>query len=128
VSPDGRSFVAAPQTVGGTPETRILIVPVDGGAPRELMRLTPPDAIVGPPAWAPDGRSLLLARGRDGTPDTTRLWIVPLTGVPREIDAVIPAPIASVRFHPDGRRFLAVGGETRYELWVLENFLRRSEP
>jgi Tol biopolymer transport system component len=128
VSPDGRSFVAAPQTVGGTPETRILIVPVDGGTPRDLMRLTPPDAIVGAPAWAPDGQSLLLARGRDGTPDTTRLWLVPLTGVPREIDAVIPAPIASVRFHPDGRRFLAVGGETRYELWVLENFLRRSEP
>ena len=128
VSPDGRSFVAAPQTVGASPETRLVVVPVDGGTPRELMRLTPPGAIVGAPTWAPDGQSLLLARAGDGAPDATRLWLVPLAGAPRAIDAVIPTPIGSVRFHPDGRRFLAVGGESRYELWVLENFLRRSEP
>ena len=127
VSPDGRSFVASPQTVGASPVTRLLIVPLDGGTPRELMRLTPPDAIVGAPAWAPDGQSLLLARGRGGAPDSTRLVLVPLTGAPREIDAAIPNPLASVRFHPDGRRFLSVGGESRYELWVLENFLRRTE-
>ena len=128
VSPDGRSFVAAPQTVGASPETRLLVVPVDGGTPRELMRLTPPDAIAGAPAWAPDGQTLLLARGREGAPDATRLVLVPLTGAQREIDAAIPPPFASVRFHPDGRRFLVVGGEARYELWVLENFLRRTEP
>ena len=127
MSPDGRSFVASPQTVGPSPETRLLVVPVDGGPARELMRLTPPDAIVGAPAWTPDGQSLLIARGHDGTPDPTRLWLVPLTGAPREIDAVIPPPLSSVRFHPDGRRLLVVGGEARYELWVLENFLRRTE-
>ena len=128
VSPDGRSFVAVPQTVGASPETRLLVAPVDGGTPRELMRLTPPDAIIGAPAWAPDGQSLLLARARDGAPDMMRLVLVPLTGASREIDAAIPPPLASVRFHPDGRRFLVVGGDARYELWVLENFLRRSEP
>jgi hypothetical protein len=120
ISPDGLQIAAV--SFDPTRKTRVLLIaPVSGGQPRELL---PPGPGV-PPAgiqWTPDGRSLVLM-GHDG-----KLWTVPTDGG-QPINLNVDASHWNVfdgggfRFHPDGRQIAFVAGKEEFELWAYRGFL-----
>ena len=126
LSPDGR-VIAAVASDGPASSSVLLLIPVAGGVPKELLRVTPPQwldrRIVG---WTPDGRAALvhmLDKGEQG--EQGDLLLVPTAGgQPRKIDVGMRVWGGfGFDVHPDGHRIAFVGGEDKTELWVLENFL-----
>jgi Tol biopolymer transport system component len=116
LSPDGRwlAFVLTPLERAQT--EALLVVPSAGGSPRELFRIDGGGATgVG---WTPDGLHLLVSWGEQGTAE---VWRVPFErGQTQKLD--LPANWhGSARLHPDGRRIAFAAGNTRAEVWVIEN-------
>ncbi|MGA2586293.1 MAG: hypothetical protein ABSF88_04610 [Candidatus Aminicenantales bacterium] len=68
----------------------------------------------------PVGQSVVVQhRGKD----KNEVWRVPETGKEAQrVDLGVPKP-NEVRIHPDGRRVAFMAGESKSELWVMENFL-----
>ena len=122
VSPDG-SLLAVTTADEATNRSAIVVMPVAGGTTRELFRFEQGRSIQGFPGfpvWTPDGRHVLCALRSD---DKVDYLLVP-------VDGGEPAKISSSRsgithlsFHPDGKRVALAAGQSRSEVWVLENFL-----
>lgn len=118
VSPDGRSLSTIQRT-GGT--SVAMVVPVAGGEPREVIRVSHPQSISGPASWSPDSRKLMINTHWAGS-DRRETWLVPIDGGPRHtLD--LAGYAGRMRVHPDGRRIAYHAGELKFEVWVLENFL-----
>jgi Tol biopolymer transport system component len=132
LSPDGRSIARITESAAG-PRTRSLVVmPIDGGDARTLLRVKVPEDIFGAearvPAWTPDGRALLVAKSLDAEFRQTELWLVPIDGsAPRRlaIEGDRLDPTGGFRLSPDGRRLAYVGqsGPPGNEIRALENIL-----
>jgi Tol biopolymer transport system component len=131
LSPDGRWF--ATRTDDGA---AVGLVPVAGGATRELHKMPQGYSAV-PVSWDSSGRGLIVratVAGRDGM----ELWFVPVDGgQPRKIDLPVTTRksvgpgswtggMGGFRLHPDGRRLAYTLNGRRREVWVLENFLPRT--
>ena len=121
VAPDGRTL--AVRRLDGR-STIVMTVPLDSGVPREIVRLTEPDAFLGRSVtWTPDGRQLLTFSRVAGT---VRPTIVSIDGGPLrriDIDSKNFNMNAPIRLHPDGRQMAYVEGVVQMEVWKLENFL-----
>ena len=121
LSPDGR-WIATRRLESSTKSQTVVLLPVDGGTPRELLRVSQPESVLGngSMSWTPDGRGLLVKKGTTADP---QLWLVPVSGEsPRRIDVAV-TEFSQVRLHPDGQR-LAIGSrQVSNEVWALENFL-----
>ena len=129
MSPDGQTIALPAREANGS--TTVWLVPVDGGEPRELLRASPPEVIIGSLVhWLPDGRSLLIGKDKgDGSPN--ELWRVSATdGAARKVSLnaewaqflAVPGR-HSTAFHPDGHYVAFVMGRSQLEIWALENFL-----
>jgi dipeptidyl aminopeptidase/acylaminoacyl peptidase len=139
LSPDGRYFaVARADRVANT--TSLLLVPVNGGQTREVLRLMPPEGLFRPGegAWTPDSAALIVQKH---TGSRWELWFVPVTGAPPRKLAIDPAiwregiavsTSGAVRvfqgdgafsLSPDGRTAAVVIGRAVNEVWALENFM-----
>jgi Tol biopolymer transport system component len=120
LSPDGRTLAVNVNDLSRQ-MARLLLIPVDGGMPRELAQLSVQRSDAAP-AWTPDGRRLVVRTTQsDGS---EALWAIPVDGSPHvRIDLAGPfaGPIA---INADGRRIAYVAGERKGEVWVLENFLQ----
>jgi len=129
LSPDGRFF--ALRTGNQTAQSAtLLLVPVNGEEPRELLHVTQPQHFgsfrsVG---WVPDSRSVLVTTI---TGERAELLQVPIDGAPvRRLD-IDPAlwtqgsggAGSGFSLSPDGRRLAFLMGRNAAEVWVLENFL-----
>jgi Tol biopolymer transport system component len=117
VSPDGR-YIAA------TSSSSLLLIPIAGGEPRELLGVTAPERFWSYVAWVPDGRGVIvLRRGGGYGPGELSLVLVG-DGQPRKLE-IDMRNFAGGAFsvHPDGRQIAYLAGEQKYEVWVLENFL-----
>jgi Tol biopolymer transport system component len=135
VSPDGR-FFAARTGNASAPSASLLVVPVDGGEPRELLRLSQPEHFGGlrTIVWARDSRSLLVTKIVESRAD---LLLVPIDGQPArrlDIDPTMWTQ-GSMGFldsgfslSPDGRRLAFLTGKNAAEIWALENFLPPAAP
>jgi Tol biopolymer transport system component len=135
LSPDGRSVAAVVNEAwpgGETGTWSLLLAPVTGGEPRELMRGEARGADV--LMWAPDSRSVFVTAIRAGVEGQgpRDVWRVPIDGsAPQKLDldlASLGRPFNSdqrMHVHPDGRRvaFAAAEPAKADEVWVLENFL-----
>jgi len=112
LSPDGREMVFQDEGV-------IKIVPLAGGAPRELYR-GPTGANFGL-HWMEDGKTIIARRLTGGD---SEIWKIPAAGgSPLKLGLSLPK-IVNFALHPDGRRFVYSDHEgNKSELWVLENFL-----
>ena len=137
ISHDGQqlAFLLSEQT---TQSQALLVRPVMGGEPRELLRVQQPERIREPTgvAWTPDGRYVLLRRGPDGSlnqpalnvlkqPD--ELWAIPAAGgEPAKLGPTMPGFLLGLHVHPDGQRIVFSAGGGKAEVWVLENFLPKA--
>jgi Tol biopolymer transport system component len=138
VSPDGR-WIATYRS------DAVLLLPIDGGEPRELHRFArrvlnnkPITINNNPMPWMPDGRAVLVwltpmdptdpACGT-GHACQTELWQVPTDGgtarkLAVTLDGAIDGQLGKIRLSPDGRQLAYVAGRSyQRETWVLENFL-----
>ena len=137
LSPDGR-FLAAKVRDSSTKAFALILVPVSGEEPRELLRLTPPEDFGGMggfggfrnAVWTPDGKALLVTKK---TESGHQLLLVPIGGEPvrrLNIDPEIwqrealGGPLGiGFTLSPDGRRIAFLVGKNTAEIWALENFL-----
>lgn len=119
LSPDGR-WIAASRSEPSTKSQTVMLIPVDGGEPQELLRVSEPERIGNRSTWAPDGRGILIKKE---TNVGTELWFVPISGEsPRKIDLDVRS-LGTIRLHPDGRQIAFDSTQFSSEVWVLENFL-----
>lgn len=135
LSPDGR-WIAMGMGRGDTSSNlsaAIVLIPVDGGEPRELLRAGQSERFAnfqGMP-WTPDGRGFLV---RKRLPRTSELWFVPIAGEPRKLDVDASqwtnGPVGALSLHPDGRQLaiLLQSSKPGREVWALENFLPAFKP
>jgi Tol biopolymer transport system component len=140
-SPDG-NYLATESVDFSRSERVLLLIPLRGGEPRELMRIPsglPPEdlrksptrgARLGVAFWAQDSRSLI-ARKNTGAESDRELWRIPIDGgSPRKLDSLLDRNIAKFTLNRDGKTVAFRKEESRgqsedrsREIWVLENFL-----
>jgi Tol biopolymer transport system component len=121
VSPDGRTL-AVIEIDRSTDQSRLLTIPAAGGEPRELHRtddMWALEVVAGLP-WTPDGRYVLAVGG-----EATRKVLVkiPKTGGEPEEIGELPFSIdwRHVRLHPDGTRIAFNAGDSKGEVWMIQN-------
>ena len=104
-----------------TKSTRLMVVPVEGGEPKELVKSESPESMGGfnNLEWTPDGRSIIF---RKDNGKQNELWQVLIAdGKSRKLP--IDLPVRQLRLHPDGRQMTFLSGDATREIWVMENFL-----
>ena len=119
VSPDGR-LLAVNTSHEATKRSTIVVVPITGGVPREIYRVDEANAIPRYPVWTPDGSRVLCALRLQ---NKVEFVLVPVDGGE---PVKMPAPMngmTALSFHPDGKRVAFAAGQSRSEVWVMENFL-----
>lgn len=115
-------------------------MPTAGGQPRELLRLTHPEALFRPSSggWTSDSSALIIQKY---TGSKWELWLVPVTtGRPRKLDIdpelwragisnssnatpLVLQGDAGFSLSPDGRSIALMMGKTTAEVWALENLV-----
>lgn len=128
----------------------LLLLPVAGGRPRQILRLTPSEALFRPGAWTPDSSALIIQKH---TGSRWELWLVPVAGgSTRKLDidpsiwrdgisnggisvtqqggvgSVLQQGDGAFSLSADGRRVALVIGKEVAEVWALENFLPALKP
>ena len=125
LSPDGRLIaIEVADSDEATKSSAVLLIPVGGGEPRELLRVRQPQSFGPAPQveWMPDGRGVLVNKIVNDSQN--ELWLVPVDGrEARKIDIGASQFRGAVKVHPDGRRVAYVAGDIKEDVWVLENFL-----
>jgi Tol biopolymer transport system component len=137
LSPDGR-FIGAYQNPTNDGPQSLVVVPVTGGQPREVLRLSDHvfDSTI-PMTWTPDSNAVLVRemRSEDWTRPAAEIsnggeyWLVPVeSGAPKRIGGdfsqAVTGQLGKMRLSPDGTQLAYVAGKAyRNETWVLENFL-----
>jgi Tol biopolymer transport system component len=132
LSPDGRWIVRAAidQSNQDTTITHLMLYPVEGGAPRELLRASSPDVIIGSfVMFTSDGKSVVFAKGTRKTP--TEIWQISVDGSgarKNDFTAEWAARLAdpgttSTSIHPDGHHVAFATGGNELEIWAMENIL-----
>ena len=95
-SPDGQWLAISDQTRGGDNQSRVYVVPMAGGAPRQL---TP----AGPSywhGWSPDGKTVAIVGQRNGDFD---IYTVPAEGGPETRLTTAPGLDDGSEYSPDGQ-------------------------
>ena len=121
LSPDGRSLAFGMSEGNRTQATVLLVMPVAGGEPRQVLKLK--RGSLSGVAWTRDGNYLLFSGTGDPTP---KLWRISIKGGQLHPIGLEADENARISFHPDGRRIAFTAGETKDEVWVMEDFLPES--
>ncbi len=124
LSPDGLQ-VAFHSYDEATRVTALKVIPLTGGASRELLRAEkgkiPGFTPLG--AWSPDGSQILFTK--TGANGELGLWRVPAQGGEAQEIGLTMEWLREVRVHPDGQRIaFAAGSPGAPEVWVMENIPR----
>lgn len=127
VSPDGRYIGTVDY---GSDTSTVLLIPVAGGEPRELMRASLPERFDGfRMTWTPDSRAVILPKELTSSSERKELWLVPVAdGRPRKLDIEVDSwvmPGGGFQLRPNGGQiaFVAEAGGSGPEVWALENLL-----
>ena len=130
VSPDGRHIAAVENAA--TTDT-LYLIPVSGGAPRELLRAKTGERLDGfRLQWTPDNRAVVIPTPASKSP--AELWLLPIDSTTaRKLDFNSEGLILSgggFAIHPNGRQiaFVTMAGRQGAEVWALENFLPAAVP
>jgi Tol biopolymer transport system component len=137
VSPDGRFLAVGTSAeedarAAGSREPnaiRLLVVPIAGGEPRELLRVHK-DQEVSSVVWTPDQKYLLLniqvGPPEAASPESRQVWRIPAEGGKPEATNLTMGSrqVQRIRFRPDGRKLaFTVVDEQSNEIWMIEDFL-----
>jgi Tol biopolymer transport system component len=122
VSPNGRQLVF----IGEDLHT-LMIMPTEGGEPRELLRVQEDTEGISGIEWTLDGRYFLFIWAKPDPDQPLRgLWRIPAEGGDpqklMEMDG-----LTEISLHPDGRCIAFTGGWRVMEVWKMENFLLESK-
>jgi len=133
LSPDGQ-FMAVQMNVDhpATQISSVLLVPLSGDEPRELVRLPASASIVNQwsmMSWTPDSRSLLTARKAGAA---VELWLIDIqTGRDRKLNIdtsewtlADSGPWGGFALSPDGTSIAFMMGKGGAEVWAMENFMQ----
>jgi len=132
VSPDERTVAVITTPSGDLPEETLAVLPVGGGEPRVLLRVSSPRSLFGAaarePAWTPDGRAVIVGQSAAAENVRDELWLVPIDGSqPRKLQFNAEHFVGQegFRLSPDGRQIAFVGqaGAPGGEIRALENVL-----
>ena len=126
LSPDGRGLSCI--TKLDDYRRALLVMPSEGGTPRQILEFRQPTGGGVAEVWAPDGRSILyVVRSEEWTGNLSfELRSVRVDGAPASPDVIYKwaGQFFWLGFHPNGR-LLAFTGRTTYssssEVWVIEN-------
>jgi Tol biopolymer transport system component len=116
ISPDGQKAVFY-----NYKDSTIKTVPLSGGEPKDLARgLSQHYRLM----WTKDGRYIIARALNAQTGDNSKIWRIPAQGgTPLKLDLSVPN-MMFFALHPDNSHFVfSVSGETKSELWIMENFL-----
>lgn len=129
LSPDEGSIAVVVDRAAGHPAS-VLVVPVAGGAAREVFETEAAEAL-GIALWAPDGGSLIV-RTPANNEKASDFWWVPLDGRPsRQLTEFAGLLPKGLFLHPDGKRILfgaapiTTEAPKPAEFWVLENAIKK---
>jgi Tol biopolymer transport system component len=127
LSPDGR-WIASGALDASDNSPVVVLIPTDGGQPRELLRAGAPESFARNMGWTPDGQGLIVRKVLSADGEQSQLLFVPIaTGQPVKLDVDVNrmGPLSPIRVHPDGRRlaFFSKLEKNRDEVWELDNFL-----
>jgi Tol biopolymer transport system component len=128
ISPDGRQLAFS--LSGTAPETSLMVMPVAGGSPREILQLKDPESIrsgwKGSVEWIADGRQILFVKAQKDRKD--ELWQISAEGgKPRNLGITNQGIISQLRVHPDGKRVAFTNAKLGNDVWVIENFVPKAE-
>jgi Tol biopolymer transport system component len=142
VSPDGR-FIATPTVDPQSNSRALLLIPLDGSEPRELMKVPSGSDPAGlktetgkgnwvfAPMWTADSKAVLVRKQLAGSEAIHEQWLLYVDGrPPRKLETPIANDTWLFGVHPDGKRMLYTVGEPAaprgIQIWALENFLAAS--
>jgi len=126
LSPDGK-WLAFTSLDKMLEPVKLMLVPADGGAAREIYR-TEAGVMIQWISWTVDGRSIWVKTYRASSEPKGKHAIEFLGMTPdgqsiRKLEMSLLGAM-DLRFHPDGRQVAFTAGQSKLELWALENFLR----
>ncbi len=123
-SPDGKWLAFTSLDIMKEP-VKLMLVPAAGGPPREIFR-TKAGEYVPWVEWTPDGRSIWLMRYGPAA-DAKAKPSIEFLGVSADGQTIrkleLSLPGGGYRIRHDGRQIAYSTGQSKYELWALENFL-----
>ncbi len=134
LSPDGKRLAFgrdAPNSDNSEMRTHmVMVLPMNGGEPRELLRLEPTGKEEHHPsgmAWSPDGMYLLIRTAKYSGPaqanQPTELWRIPAEGGDPEVLDLKLDGMGSIEMQPNGPYLAFETLLVRKEIWVMENIL-----
>jgi Tol biopolymer transport system component len=140
LSPDGR-YIATGSSEPSTNSRLMLLIPVDGGESRVVMRVpsgVPASELenrrkgqnVSGVVWAPDNRSFLTFKSVEGS-NEREMWQVPVDGgAPHKLATT--RPLQAFRVQPGGQQIAYAVSDPAppptSEIWALENFVTSAIP
>ena len=118
VSPDGR-HLALGTRASKSNQSKLLILPVEGGTARELVKLEGEQYLFGCLTWTPDGKYLLFTveEGKD----SYSLCRIRTDGGGVEKLLQSKDLFSGLSVHPDGKRIALSTLTQEDEIWVMEN-------
>ena len=132
LSPDCEHFVYSTTTADANGVSRTInIRPTNGGAVRQLVKLTGAEAIKfwaergydKGLSWTPDSRYVLFVKGKPDNSKANSLWRIPAAGGEPEALGLEMPNLREPAISPDGRYIAFTTGGSKVELWSMENFL-----
>lgn len=127
LSPDGQQIVL--NLLERTTSTGTLkIVPLAGGESRDLFQVQGTSRIMGStrPVWTPDGKEILFVRIVQPQ-SVFEIWRVSVQSGKAEKLGLTMENMSNITLHPDGKRLAFQAGQTKSEIWVMENLLPEEE-
>jgi Tol biopolymer transport system component len=133
LSPDGQelAFIVGDRT---KPQVAPLkVMPTRGGEAREVCQITG-DLGTHRLIWTPDGQKILFTLRRQdpakpvNSDQTFELWQVSAAGGQPQKVGLAMERLRDLNLHPDGKRLAFAAGQSKPEVWVMENFLPEAKP